>query len=84
MKAYTNPVNLGLGRPFNIYDLESVSIEVDLTCDHPASNYGLPVLVYEGQAYGATDLAGQEIVAAADAPVGEVRAAIRAGYPVRL
>ena len=84
MKAYTHPDNLGLGRPFDVYDLESVSIEIEITCDHPASSYGLPVRVYEGQAYGAADIAGLEIVAAADATVAEVRAAVAQGYPIRL
>lgn len=29
-----------------------------LTTDHPRSNYGLPVLVLDGRAYGPGDLAG--------------------------
>lgn len=53
-----------------------------LTTDHPASSYGLPVLVVDGQVYGSWEWT-HPIHVAADADPGIVAGAVRAGYDVR-
>ena len=56
-----------------------------LTTDHPASSYGLPVLVYRGEAYGPGDLPGLTLTIDRSDVAPEQLASIRAaGWHVRV
>ncbi len=53
------------------------TIHAQLTTDHLASSYGVPVIVADGKAYGPRDVLGWKIVAAG---TKEREALKRAGY----
>ena len=52
-------------------------LEAQVTSGHAASNYGVPVLVVNGEALGTADAAGLAIV---EATAGERDDLLRAGY----
>lgn len=58
----------------------------ELTTDHAAASYGLPVLVKDGQAYGPADLPNVTVFIsnASDDGAALISSAMRAGWRVRI
>ena len=90
MKVLFSRSVMGLPLVTDIFaDWDAMVLEGELTTNHPQSDYGLPVLVYDGQAYGPADLhrgpyESPILVADGDATVREILAARRAGFTVKL
>lgn len=85
------PEIVGIPSPRDIFaEFGAGMLTGNITTDHPLSSYGLPVLVYGGQAYGPWDLAATpghqtaQLLAGYEATVAEIVAARRAGFSVAL
>ncbi len=60
-----------------------VLYEAELTTEHSASSYGIPVLVIDGEAYGPGDFVGKEVLIV-EADQDELEALAHAGYSIPL
>ena len=67
---------------FETYDLILDDTEAELTTEHAASSFGLPVLVYKGIAYGPTDLPGVTLLVPSGISDEDSRAAKAAGWNI--
>ena len=71
-----------IGHPFDLLDTYRRGRGA-FTTAHPRSSYGLPVLVYEGQAYGPADLPGLHVVVdVRDASPADIAAIRGAGWQI--
>ena len=91
MQVYFESEAIGIPSPVDIFGEFGAGILTgEITADHPASSYGIPVLVYEGEAYGPGDLQAtvgyrtSKLFASYEATVGEIVEARRAGFDVVL
>ena len=55
------PCYIESGRPFDYRDFGTLPQPAELTDEHPAASYGLPVLVIDGAPHGPGDLVGRQI-----------------------
>ena len=84
MKGFIDKLAVDPDAPFNIMDTSTVAILVEFTTDHAASSHGQPVLVYNGKAFGPSELPeGTTITPHADSTVSEIRQLKDAGYTIR-
>jgi hypothetical protein len=90
MKVYFQSEIVGISSPIDIFaEFGAGVLTGNITADHATASYGVPVLVYDGQAYGPWDLqptpgGTSKLIASYDATVGEIVEARRVGFNVVL
>lgn len=79
-RVVSNDLPAALGRNWDLRDMFE-EVLADLSDEHPAASYGLPVLIADGLAYGPGDLPGVTLTLINPSP-GQVEWARGAGWAV--